>query len=70
MSTLHFSLFSLIKKKYCKLDVKRVILSINFGPSFPVVYQKPKLSAETESFQLSAFGFVRRNLRLNMAEIL
>ena len=26
-----------------------------------VVYQKPKLSAETESFQLSAFGFGRRN---------
>ena len=26
----------------------------------PVVYQKPKLSAETESFQLSAFGFGRR----------
>ena len=25
-----------------------------------VVYQKPKLSAETESFQLSAFGFGRR----------
>ena len=26
-----------------------------------VVYQKTKLSAETESFQLSAFGFGRRN---------
>ena len=26
-----------------------------------VVYQKPKLSAEKESFQLSAFGFGRRN---------
>jgi hypothetical protein len=33
-----------------------------------VVYQKPKLSAETESFHLSAFGFGRRNYRLNMAE--
>ena len=27
----------------------------------PVVYQKPKLSAEKESFQLLAFGFGRRN---------
>ena len=26
-----------------------------------VVYQKPKLLAKTESFQLSAFGFSRRN---------
>ena len=26
-----------------------------------VVYQKPKLLAETESFQLSAFGFGRQN---------
>ena len=26
-----------------------------------VVYQKPKLSAKKESFQLSAFGFGRRN---------
>ena len=35
-----------------------------------VVYQKPKLSAETERFQLSAFGFGRRKKTLNMAEIL
>ena len=28
-----------------------------------VVYQKPKLSAETESFHLSAFGFGRRKLK-------
>ena len=35
-----------------------------------VVYQKPKLLAEKESFQLSAFSFGRRNQRLNMAEIL
>merc|ERR1711956_1883 len=33
-----------------------------------VVYQRPKLSAKNESFQLSAFGFGRRNSRLNMAE--
>ena len=33
-----------------------------------VVYQRPKLSAKNESFQLSAFGFGRQNSRLNMAE--
>ena len=30
-------------------------------PAMTVVYQKPKLSAEKESFQLSAFRFGRQN---------
>ena len=34
----------------------------------PVVYQRPKFSAEPESFQSSAYGFGSRNYRLNMAE--
>ena len=38
-----------VKKKFEVIYVK-----------FPVVYQRPKFSAENESFQSSAFGFGRR----------
>ena len=41
--------------------ISKCLFSVFNSPKKPVVYQKPKLSAEKESFQLSAFGFGRRN---------
>ena len=51
----------IFKTKYTREQLGKIFFIVNNTVSSgAVVYQKPKISAETESFQLSAFGFGRR----------